>query len=75
MSNLSNLIDILDDDVNVHSIDSATGDDTGVVGVVSTVTLSGWVPFTSLLLVICSIVYYFQCLLILCLFLYVILLR
>ena len=41
MSDLSNLIDILDDDVNVHSTDSTVGAGSRMVTVTSTVTSYG----------------------------------
>ena len=65
MSDLLDLIDFLDDNVNVYSTDPTAGAGFRMVGVAYTISSSDWVPFTGLLLVIFKIVYYFQFLLIL----------
>ena len=58
MRDKSSLIDILDDDVHVHSTDFTDGICSGMVDVASTITSSGWVPIT------CVFVgYLFNCLL------------
>ena len=59
MRDLSDLIDILDDDVNVHLTDSTVGASSGMVCAISAVSSFGWVPFPGLLLVICLFVYSF----------------
>ena len=48
MSDLSELINKLDDDGGLHSTDSIAGFGSGSVGVASPVVSSSWVPFTSL---------------------------
>ena len=60
MSDLSNSIYTLDDNVNVHSTDSTVGVDSEMVDVASTISSSGWIPFPGFLLVIYIIVYYFK---------------
>ena len=52
MRNISNFINLVDDDVNIHSTDSIVGASSRMVGVTSTAVLSGWVPFPGLLLVV-----------------------
>ena len=60
ISDLSDLIYILDDDVDVYLADSTAGVGSRIVGVASTISSSDWVPFTGLLLVICLFAYYFM---------------
>ena len=52
MSDSSNVISLVDDDVNVHSTDSIAGTGSRMVGVASNVSSSSWVPISGLLLVI-----------------------
>ena len=52
VSDLSILIDILDDDVNVYLTASIDCAGSRMISVASTITSSGWVPFTCLLFVI-----------------------
>ena len=70
MRNISNFINLVDDDVNIHSTDSIAGASSRMVGVTSTAVSSGWVPFPGLLLVVgCWLfVYYFIRQLIFCRF-------
>ena len=51
MSDLSNLMDILDDDLNTYVTDSTADVGYGVICVASAITLSGWVLFPDLLLI------------------------
>ena len=60
ISDLSDLIYILDDDVDVYLADSTAGVGSRIVGVASTISSSDRVPFTGLLLVICLFAYYFM---------------
>ena len=53
MSDLSELIDILDDDGILHSTDSTAGVGSKTVGGVSLVVSSCWFPSTCLFIVIC----------------------
>ena len=53
MSNLSELIDILDDDGILHSTDSTARVGSKTVGGVSLVASSCWFPSTGLFIVIC----------------------
>ena len=48
MSDLSGLIDILDDDGALLSTDSSAGFGSGAIGVDSPIVPSSWVPFSSL---------------------------
>ena len=57
MSDLSGLIDNLDDDGALHSTDSSAGFGSGAINVASPVVPSSWVPFSGL---------FFVCLLIDC---------
>ena len=57
MSDLSDLIDILDDNANVYLTHSTVGTGSRMGSVDSTIGSSGWVPFTGLFLVICWYVY------------------
>ena len=52
MRNISNFINLVDDDVNIHSTDSIAGASSRMVGATSTAVSSGWVPFPGLLLVV-----------------------
>ena len=60
MNNLLNSIDLVDDDVNIHSTVSTVGTGSGMVDVDSVVGSSGSVPFPGIVLVICLFVYYFK---------------
>ena len=60
MNNLLNSIDLVDDDVNIHSTASTVGTSSGMVDVDSVVSSSGSVPFPGMVLVICLFVYYFK---------------
>ena len=51
MSDLSELIDILDDDLVLHSTNSTAGISSRAVGVASPVASSSWVPFTGFFLI------------------------
>ena len=53
MSNLSDLIDKLDDDGVLHSADSTAMCGSGTVGASSPVVSSSWVPCTDLYFLIC----------------------
>ena len=53
MSDLLELIDILDGNEILHSTDSTYGVGSRTFGVASHVTSSSWVPFTGLFFVIC----------------------
>ena len=53
MNNLLNYIDLVDDDVNIHSTVSTVGTGSGMVDVTSVVSSSGSVPFPGMVLVIC----------------------
>ena len=52
MGDLSELIDTLDDDINVHLTDSTSGVGSRSVGVAFTITSSNWDSFTGLFFVI-----------------------
>ena len=65
MSDLSELTDKLDDDGDLHSVDSNVGFGPGVVGVASPVASSSWVPFTGLFSNLFLLVYYYLLLLML----------
>ena len=65
MSDLSYLIDKLDDDGALHSADFNAGFGPGVVGVASPVASSSWVPFTGLFSNLFLLVYYYLLLLML----------
>ena len=60
MNNLLNSIDLVDDDVNIHSTASTVGTGSGMVDVAFVVSSSGSVPFPGMVLVICLFVYYFK---------------
>ena len=60
MNNLLNSIDLVDDDVNIHSTASTVGTGSGMVDVDSVVSSSSSVPFPGMVLVICLFVYYFK---------------
>ena len=64
MSDLSELIDKLDDDGVLHSTDSTVRFGVGAVGAASPVASSSWVPITGLFLILWRLVYYFLFLLI-----------
>ena len=68
MSDLSDLIDILDDNANVYLTHSTVGTGSRMGSVDSTIGSSGWVPFTGLFLVICWFIYDFICQLTVCRF-------
>ena len=68
MSDWSNCINLVDDDMSVDSTDSITSAGYWVVGITFNVSSSSWVPSSGVLLVICLFVSFFNRQLTLCCF-------